>query len=67
MVIKEEQNNTTFLEFDSNDARMYAHQQIEFTHPVEIIPEDTDSLAPYLNYLTINNSQYKSFCIDYYW
>ena len=52
MVIKEKQNNITFLEFDSNDKMMFMHQKTDITKPLKIyFKDDWADKDPYENFL----------------
>ena len=53
MVIKEKQNNITFLEFDSNDEMLFMHQKTELTKPFKIYFKDNwTGKISYEDYLT---------------
>ncbi len=57
MVIREEQENINFLEFDSNDALIYLHQDVEMFHPVKIeIDSSWENFSTYDDYLTGNGT-----------
>lgn len=49
MVIREEQEDINFIEFDSNDALIYIHQDTETTRPLKMQLDDDDDDSDHYN------------------